>query len=206
VLEEGGVVVDTRSWAEYRAGHVPGTLSIPLNKSFTTWAGWLVPYDRDFFIIAPSGSEAALDEALRDLAMIGLDRAAGWFPAGTVGEWSRAGGATGLIDEVPPDQVLEAYRTGDAVLVDVRGQGEWDAGHVPGAVHIPLGYLADRLDEVPRDRPLVVHCLGGGRSAIAASVLKQAGFDRVANMSGGYQQWASEGKPTERGAPVAATA
>jgi hydroxyacylglutathione hydrolase len=197
-LDQGATVIDARPWAEYRRGHVPGTLNIPLNRSFTTWAGWLVPYDRDFHIIAPASAGHGIDEALRDLAMIGLDRAAGWFPADTVQQWAANGGQLATIDEVDTAAARRAYDAGDAMVLDVRGQGEWDAGHVPGAVHIPLGYLPDRLDEVPQDRFIVVHCKGGGRAAIATCVLRRAGIRNVVNLAGGFDRWQADGNAVER--------
>jgi hydroxyacylglutathione hydrolase len=196
------VVVDTRPWAQYRAGYVPGTISIPLNRSFTTWAGWLIPYDRDFHLIVEEAGEARIDEAVRDLAMIGLDRVAGWFAADAIDAWAGEGGAVGELGEENVSEVRRQVDEGDAVLIDVRGAGEWLAGHVPGTPNIPLGYLADRLDELPRDRRLVVHCQGGGRSAIAASVLAASGFTDVVNMSGGYGAWSAAGHPVERGEPA----
>lgn len=203
-LRDGAVVVDARAWAEFRQGHVPGTVSIPLNRSFTTWAGWLVPYDRDFHIIAPSAGDHGVDEALRDLAMIGLDRAAAWYPAEVVAAWEARGGRLDRVEEASPSDVMAQYEKGEALVLDVRGQGEWDAGHVPGATHIPLGYLPERLGELPRDRPLVVHCKAGGRSAIATSILKRAGFSQVVNLAGGFDRWSAESRPTEQPVTVAA--
>jgi hydroxyacylglutathione hydrolase len=90
----------------------------------------------------------------------------------------------------------------------VRGAAEWASGHVPGAVHIPLAELPARVGELPRDRPIAVHCQGGTRSAIAASVLRAHGVDDVTNVRGGYGEWARAGLPTERGdaaAPAAAS-
>jgi hydroxyacylglutathione hydrolase len=77
-LSAGAVVVDLRRTADYAVAHVPGTISIPLDASFTNWAGWLVPYTADFYLIAPDRGAAAVDHAVRELAMIGLDRVAGW--------------------------------------------------------------------------------------------------------------------------------
>ncbi|MDP9348022.1 MAG: rhodanese-like domain-containing protein, partial [Gemmatimonadota bacterium] len=73
-----------------------------------------------------------------------------------------------------------------------------EAGHLPGVENVPVGYLEDRLEEIPRDRPLVVHCQGGARSAIAASLLRSRGFEKVINLAGGYADWQAAGNPTER--------
>jgi hydroxyacylglutathione hydrolase len=82
------------------------------------------------------------------------------------------------------------------VVIDVRADNEWNAGHLPAAVHIPLGRLADRVAELPKGQPLIMQCAAGGRSAIAASVLRRAGFADVSNLVGGYQAWVAAGLPT----------
>src|SRR5690606_32220434 len=85
-----------------------------------------------------------------------------------------------------------------AAVIDVRGRNEWEAGHLPGVPNIPVGYLAERLDEIPTDRPVVLHCQGGARSAIAASLLQARGLGNVVNMVGGYGAWQQAGLPVTR--------
>jgi hydroxyacylglutathione hydrolase len=87
---------------------------------------------------------------------------------------------------------------GDATILDVRGHAEWEAGHLPGVANIPVGYLADRIAELPTDTPLIVQCQAGGRSSIAASLLESKGFSNVINLAGGYTAWQYAGLPTER--------
>jgi len=198
LLAGRALVVDTRDAGAFARRHLPGTISIPRNRSFATWAGSLVPYDRDFFLIADAGSPAAIGDAQRQLAMIGLDRVAGWFSADVVGEWARGGRE---IDSVPQMTVGELARAlGDRRLtvIDVRGRAEWEAGHLPGVANIPLGELADRRAELPLDRPVVVHCQAGSRSAIAASVLRANGVGEVINLIGGFAAWQADGHPVER--------
>jgi hydroxyacylglutathione hydrolase len=89
---------------------------------------------------------------------------------------------------------------GEATVIDVRGSAEWEAGHLPGVPNVPVGYLAERLDELSTDLPLIVHCQGGARSAIAASVLKARGIRNVVNLVGGYAAWERAGLPTTRDA------
>jgi hydroxyacylglutathione hydrolase len=83
-------------------------------------------------------------------------------------------------------------------VIDVRGHGEWAAGHLPGAPNIPLGYLTDRLKDLPRDKLVVVHCETGGRSAIAASLLRARGLTNVVNLTGGFAAWQKAGHSMER--------
>jgi len=197
LLAGGQVVVDTRPTAAFAQAHVPGTINIPLNKSFSTWAGWLLPYDRDFHLIVDDESRA-LDEAVRDLSMIGLDRIAGVFGHDAVGVWAQSA-ATGQVAQSSATELHDLLLPRGVAVVDVRSQSEWDAGHLPGAHHLPLGSLGKRLDEVPRDGVVVVHCQGGTRSAIAASLLAARGYDNVINLQGGYQGWVSAGYPVIRG-------
>ncbi|HEX6372876.1 MAG TPA: MBL fold metallo-hydrolase [Longimicrobium sp.] len=190
------MVVDTRPAPAYAGAHVPGTLNIPLNRSFNTWAGWLIPYDRDFYLIVERSE--SMDEAVRDLAMIGLDRVAGFFTADVIDAWRAAGRETGTVQQMTADELADRIASGDVNVVDVRGAAEWEAGHLPGVPNVPVGYLAERLAELPADRPVVVHCQGGARSAIAASVLQANGVRSVANLPGGYQEWVAGGHSVER--------
>jgi hydroxyacylglutathione hydrolase len=216
LLRQGVVVVDARPAAEFAGGHVPGTLNVPLDGSFTTWAGWLLPYDRDVYLLLDDagGSHAGVEEAVRDLAMIGLDRVAGVFGADALEAWTAAGHALATVAQATPAEVASLLARDDATVVDVRGRAEWEAGHLPGVPNIPVGYLAERLDDLPTDRPLVVHCQSGARSAIAASVLRSRGLGNVVNLVGGYAAWQQAGLPVVRedaeqfadGEPALATA
>ncbi|MGZ8490756.1 MAG: rhodanese-like domain-containing protein, partial [Gemmatirosa sp.] len=208
-LADGEVVVDTRAAAEYAAGHVPGTINIPLGGSFTTWAGWLLPYDRDVYLLMDDAREHGVETAVRDLAMIGLDRVAGVFGHDVLTAWTGAGRALATVAQRTPAEVDAMRARGEVAVLDVRGRTEWEAGHLPGVANIPVGYLTDHLAELPTDRPLVLHCQGGGRSAIAASVLQARGLTNVVNMVGGYGAWEKAGLPVtrdddERGAEQAA--
>lgn len=197
LLEKDALVVDTRPADAFGEGHVPGTLNIPLTKSFNTWAGWLVPYDRPFYLIVDDECPTCIDEAVKALAMIGLDDVTGWFGSSAVAAWDRGGREIERIETLTADQLAQRAEREEMTVVDVRGQTEWEAGHFTD-VNIPVGYLPDRLDELPRDQPVVVHCQTGGRSAIAASVLAANGFDNVINLTDGYEGWVTGGHPTEK--------
>jgi hydroxyacylglutathione hydrolase len=203
VLEEGRLVVDARKWKSYRAGFAPGTLNIPFNRSFTTWAGWLIPYDRDVYLLFDATDEDAVEAATRDLAMIGLDRVAGYFTDDALRAYADAGNELHTLDEITPDELRARYDAGDVTLIDVRGAGEWQSQHIPGVKNIPLGYLAERLNEVPRHQPVVVHCETGSRSAIAASLLAANGYDDVRNFAGGFAEWSRAGHPTNEASAAA---
>lgn len=199
LLKGEAVIVDTRPAAEYAARHIPGTINIPLNRSFTTWAGWLIPYDRDFYLIADDDHGELVHEAVRDLVMIGLDRAAGYFGREALDAWEAEQHPVESVPQISARELAAGLRTGALSVVDVRGASEWEAGHIPGAPNIPLGYLRRRAAELPKGRPIVVQCQSGARSAIASSVLRASGVADVINLSGGIMDWVGNGLPVERG-------
>jgi hydroxyacylglutathione hydrolase len=206
LLASDALVVDARGADAFADGHVPGTISIPLDRSFDTWAGSLVPYDRDVHLLLDDAACAdCAEDAARALALIGHDRLVGWFGADTIGTWAERNELRKAA-EVTPESLERALRDDDVMVIDVRSRTEWERGHLPGVVpdgagyrrHIPLGDLTDRLETLPADRRIVLHCLSGARSAIGASVLRAHGFDDVANLRGGYARWTREGRAVER--------
>ena len=197
LLEEGTFVVDTRSRALFAAGHVPGTINVPLRNDFPNWCGWFLPYDQPFYLIAEG--EASAREAARDLAFIGLDNVGGYFDTSTLDAWAETHGPlerTEVIDWAAAERALAEE---DAELVDVRKLTEWSEGHVPSATHIHLGYLRGRVDELPRDRPILLCCRTGHRSGIAASLLQAEGFSDVRNVEGGMTDRVERGLAIETG-------
>lgn len=194
VLEGRDWVVDVRSAEAFAGGHAPRTLNIPLGKSFPTWAGTLLPYDRDIYLVAGSHEDAT--RAVRELAKIGLDRVGGWFAVQALAEWSQGGGPLERVAQVTATGIAGRVDGREVTIVDVRNDSEWAHGHLRGALHIPLGALASRVAEIPAGRPVVVHCQGGTRSAIAASILLGHGVRDVSNMRGGYADWERAGLPT----------
>jgi len=210
LLARKAFVIDARAAAEFAAGHVPGTINIPLNRSFNTWAGWLTPFEEDFYLIVDdTGTDRGAHNvhvAARDLAMIGLDRFAGYFGVNAVEEWGRSGRELLTVPQVTSPDLAAQLARGAVSVIDVRGQSEWEGGHLPGVPNIPVGYLVQRLAEVPRDRPVVVQCQAGSRSAIAASVLQAHGVTNVVNLTKGYQEWEAAGLPVEREADAVAAA
>jgi hydroxyacylglutathione hydrolase len=191
-LLAGAIVIDARAAARFAESHIPGTLNIPLNKSFPTWVGWLVAYDRDVHLVVTSAVEAA--RAAREMAIIGLDRVAGWFAPDALEGWAHTGRPLECVAQMSTAELAARISTDDVTLVDVRSDSEWNHGHLPGALHIPLGSLGLRIAELPRQRPIVVQCQSGDRSAIAASVLLGAGWHDVFNLRGGLSEWMREGR------------
>jgi hydroxyacylglutathione hydrolase len=198
LLQRGETIVDLRLAAAFASGHVPGTLNIPLNGAFTTWAGWLLPYDRDVYLLTDDDPARTADIAVRDLAMIGLDRVAGVFGPEAIETWRVAEGELAVIATAGVAEVASMLDHGTATVIDVRGRAEWEAGHLPGVANIPVGYLVEQLHEIPTDKPVVLHCESGSRSAIAAALLQAHGVPDVVNFTGGYIAWRDAGLPLVR--------
>ena len=190
-ISRKALVIDARPAHEYSSGHVQGTINIPFSSSFVNWAGWLVRTDDFYLVVDAATAEARLGELARALALIGIDRIGGYFDASEV-----KGNAT--ISQISAKQLQS--KLNHATVIDVRSAGEWSHGHLPGAKHIPLGHLIDRLGEIPADQPVVVQCQSGGRSQIAASILERAGFRDVANLTGGLSAWTASGLPLDEAA------
>ena len=191
-LNSGGVVVDTRLGQDFTAQHAAGTISVPRDKSFLNWAGALLPYDKPLVFIAPA-DEAARIRLATDLSLIGIDSIEGVLSVDELGRMMATLGAQSI-----DTTAVDAARNGHGPILDVRGRSEYAAGHIPDAINIPLGELQSRLDEVPEGN-LVVHCQGGSRSVMAASILQREGRSGVVNMSGGFAEWERNGLPVERG-------
>jgi hydroxyacylglutathione hydrolase len=191
-------IIDTRAADRFAAGHVPGTLNIPLGKSFLNWVGALVPGDGDFYVIAEAESDDAVQAIAGDLAKIGLTSVAGFFRSSVVHEWETKHGTPEEVPQLTARQLHDMHAGKQVQIVDVRAPDEWARGHVPGAIHIPLAALPERLGELDRSLPIVLHCKGGGRSSIATSFLQTQGVGRVSNLAGGYDGWVAEGLEVER--------
>lgn len=196
-LRDGALAVDVRPAEEFAAGFLPGSLNVPLGNSFLSWAGSVVPPDRDLVIVATPTLRASAEQAVRELQLIGIDRVLGVLAPERL--TSHDGAALATLPSMSANG-LEAEARRGVTLLDVRNRTEWDEGHLPGARLIPLPELASRLDELRGLGSIAVHCQGGSRSAVAASLLRAAGFDDVINVEGGYSAWLRAGNAPAFGA------
>ena len=188
LLADGAQLVDVRPVADFAAAHVPGSLSIPLRPVFASWLGWLAPHDTPLVIVRNSDQDPA--EIAWQAAKIGYPNLAGELG---LDAWIAEGQPTTSIRLVGPGQV-------DDHVLDIRQAPEFAAGHLPGAVHVELGDLADHPDTAPRG-PLVVMCGHGERAMGAASLLGRAGHRDLAVLTGGPDDWArATDRPLETGA------
>jgi glyoxylase-like metal-dependent hydrolase (beta-lactamase superfamily II)/rhodanese-related sulfurtransferase len=191
LLADGATVVDVRPVADYAAGHLPGSVSIPLRAVFATWLGWLLAPDVPLVVVRNPDQDP--DDILWPALKVGYPTIVGELAGGTPA-WAAGGGrlnTTGLVDPGHLDTTT---------AVDIRQRSEYAAGHVPGAHLIELGQLAERTDDVPGG-PATVMCGHSERAATAASLLERAGRTDVSILTGGAGDWASAtGNTLERGA------
>lgn len=186
-LRPDAVIIDTRPWDRFCAGHLPGSLSIVLNKSFSTVAGAYVKPTQNIVLVAEPGQ---VDAAVRMLVRVGLDRVGHWIPPELVEHAPKLR----TTDEIDVKQ-LASQR--EPVVLDVRNAWEFEAGHIPGAVNVTYLQLPERLKEVPAGAHLYVNCRSGFRSARAVAYLNEHGY-LATNIGGGFLAWEAGGYPVVR--------
>ncbi len=184
--DAGAQILDVRDPAEYAKGHLAGSINIGLGGQYATWAGTVLDRTKPIVIIAEPGRE---QEAAIRLGRIGFDHLQGYLQGGMEALSDRP-------DLVWPTERLSAPMVAEELaganaplLMDVRNPREWTTKHIPGSVNIPLNHLQERIAEIPRDRRIAVHCAGGYRSSIAASILHQHGLTQLTEMAGGLAAW-----------------
>lgn len=187
VQDSGITIVDTRPWKQFRDRHLRGSIHAPLTKAFPTVAGSYVQPEKAVVLVV---DQARLDEAVVDMIRIGLDRFAGYLLPEDISALEESAPELKRSLEIDAEQLVPLLDEKEAIVLDVRGVAEYESGHLPGALNIPHTRLADRLQEIPRDTPLFVHCQSGVRSAAATAYLETKGFDPV-NVAGGYSRMAN---------------
>lgn len=184
-------LIDTRPAKQFKKQFLIGFISIPFNSKFANWAGWLLDYDRPAVIIAAEDQE---DDIKRTMASIGYDRIETFCAPELIEQFSN----TESYHEINVSDLKESVKDENVYLIDVRNDSEWKNGHIDEAHHHMLGKLKKAAEGIPKDKNLMVHCQSGTRSAIAVSVLKAAGFDKVQDITGGYAAWEKENYPVKK--------
>jgi glyoxylase-like metal-dependent hydrolase (beta-lactamase superfamily II)/rhodanese-related sulfurtransferase len=195
--EGNHLVLDTRSAADFGAGHVPGSLNIGLGGQFATWAGSLIRPEQKIILVVED--ESKIDEALMRLARVGLETVAGYLDGGMTA-WREAGFETARVEQISVEELHQRLdEEPDLQVLDVRRAAEYGAGHVPGARLSTLAALSsDALEGLDPARPVAVICAGGYRSSAAASLLAPRGFRKLFNVTGGTSAYVNAGFPVEK--------
>jgi len=192
--QQGYVLLDVRSAADFGSAHVPGSMNIGLGGQFAMWAGSLIPLNAAIVVIADT--TAQVDESVVRLARVGIENVKGYLEGG-VESWRAAGLPVNAIEQVTVAQLKEQMANGDLQILDVRRPGEYVSGHVPRAFNAPLASLDKSPLPLEKDKLTAVICAGGYRSSAAASLLQKQGFSNLLNVSGGTGAWINAGYPVE---------
>lgn len=181
------IVLDTRSAENFTEGFVPGSIFIGLDGRFAEWAGSLLPFDKTLILVTDAGKE---QETITRLARVGFDKINGYLEGG-YDAWKNAGERSDLVINIPTDELAMDYQFDeDIIVVDVRNEREYGDQHVKKAVNFPLEKLVDPaayLSDIDDSFNLYLHCAGGYRSVIAASLIKKQGFHNLRNILGGFK-------------------
>ncbi len=192
--KQGAELVDVREAADFEGAHLAGSINIGLKGKYATWCGSILSHDRPIVVIADPGSE---EEAVMRLGRIGFDNVAGYLGDGMAALEPRPELIRVISRITAPALAEQLAESPSPFVVDVRSEKEWLSGHLAHSHNIPLMHLRGRLAEVPQDRPVVVHCEGGYRSAIGTSLLAEAGRTNVSDLVGGIKAWIASKLPTE---------
>jgi hydroxyacylglutathione hydrolase len=182
--ETGALVLDTRDAQTFSKGFIPHSINIGIDGSFAPWVGSLIPgIDHPLLIIADEGRE---EEVVTRLARVGFDHTRGYLKGG-INSWIQSGKEMDLIESISAKEFANRMKEQTLTIIDVRKPGEFETDHVTGAINIPLDFLNSHLAEIPKDGEVYLHCAGGYRSMIAASILKSRGWENVVDVSGGFK-------------------
>jgi glyoxylase-like metal-dependent hydrolase (beta-lactamase superfamily II)/rhodanese-related sulfurtransferase len=195
LLQQNANVLDVRPGDEFAAGHVPGSICIALSGQFASWAGGILGIHSKPVLIGDS--DAQIEEARLRLARVGIEELRGYL-AGGVAAWQKAGLPLVKTAQISPQELNQkllegSWRAHD--VLDVRREGEWQAGHIAEVQCRALDTFPQGLPAMDRERPIAVHCKGGYRSMIACSLLERAGHGNVINVAGGFDAWHAAGLP-----------
>jgi len=191
-LAEHANVLDVRPADQFAAAHVPGSINIALSGQFASWAGNVLGLDSNPVIIAET--DAQVEEARTRLARVGIEALAGYL-AGGFASWQNAGLPVAVTRQISVEQLNRDLRDNKISVLDVRREGEWQAGHIPHACWHALDAFAHDLPAVSAAAPVAVHCKSGYRSIIACSLLERAGHRNLVNVLGGFDAWHAAGLP-----------
>ena len=200
-FQDGAVLLDTRSKADFVRAHVPGAVHIEADSQLSSRAGFVLPPDVPIILLLDNPS--IYEQVIYSLARVGYEDVIGYF-AESLDTWEKMGLSltAGDIQDIEPKQLHEMLQDtadGAVLVVDVREPWEFQKGHVPGARLIPLGQLSARLNELDPKQPVAVICASGSRSQSAAALLGKSGFEKVFNVLGGTIAWVRSGLAVERG-------
>jgi glyoxylase-like metal-dependent hydrolase (beta-lactamase superfamily II)/rhodanese-related sulfurtransferase len=182
--ETRALILDTRNPEVFSKGFVPNSINIGINGSFAMWVGELIiDIQQEILLITEDNSK--VEEAITRLSRVGYDNTIGFLDGGFT-SWENAGKEIDTVGRITAEELETKYNSSETTIIDVRKISEFKSEHLINAENIPLNELNNHLAEFPKDKPFILHCAGGYRSMIAASILKQRGFDNFVDVIGGF--------------------
>jgi glyoxylase-like metal-dependent hydrolase (beta-lactamase superfamily II)/rhodanese-related sulfurtransferase len=193
---EEALVIDTRSKELFPQAYLPGSIFIGLDDNFAPWAGTLITdLKQPILLVTDEGRE---EEAVLRLSRVGYDNTMGYLKGG-IEAWKKAGFETGNLKEINAEVFAELYLSKkDIVLLDARRESEYNSQHIEGAINFPLDFINQNMSMLDKNRQYYIHCAGGYRSVIAASILKARGFNNIINIRGGFKALSNTVLPKTR--------
>lgn len=190
--ETRALILDTRAASDFAKGFIPNSINIGIDGNFAQWVGEMIPdVKQEILLVTDPGRE---EECIIRLSRVGYDNTLGYLEGG-FDSWKKAGKEAETVNRVTAEEFAKLYETEKPLVIDIRKKSEFDAEHVIDAVNIPLNQMNNHLAAFPKDKPFVLHCAGGYRSMIAASILKQRGWDDFSDVSGGFSEMAKTNVP-----------
>ncbi|MBL4664129.1 MAG: MBL fold metallo-hydrolase [Flavobacteriaceae bacterium] len=181
--ETGAIVLDVRTPEDFIQGHVPKSIFIGLDGGFAPWVGALIAdVKQPLLLITPPGRE---EEAVTRLSRVGFDKTLGCLDGGVKG-WEKAGKEIDSLASIPAEKFQSLFGNSDVPVFDVRKETEFETMHIENAINTPLSFINNHLSEFPKNETFYVHCAGGYRSVIAASILKSRGIHNLSDVAGGF--------------------
>ncbi len=183
--ETKALILDSRKAADFAKGFIPNSINIGIDSNFAMWVGEMITdIKQEILLVTDEGKE---EETIIRLSRVGYDNTIGFLKGG-FNAWKEAGKEIETISRISPDAFADQLKKETPIVIDVRKKSEFDSEHLVGAINIPLNQINDHLAEFPKDKPFILHCAGGYRSMIAASILKQRGWSNFVDVTGGFNE------------------
>lgn len=189
--ETGALILDTREAQDFAQGFIPNSINIGVNGNFAPWVGTLIPdIKQPILLVSEEGRE---EEVVTRLARVGYDSAIGYLKGG-FNAWKSSGKEIDSITSVSAEQLAASKEKAKVRVLDVRKRSEYDTEHIADAENAPLDYINESMLTVTKEEPIYVHCAGGYRSMIFASILRARGYDNIIDVKGGYKAIKESGR------------
>ncbi len=180
---EEALVLDVRPQSDYIKGHIPNSIFIGLNGQFAPWVGALIKdLKQPILLVVPEGKS---EEAVTRLSRVGYDNTLGYLEGG-IEAWKAAGKDVETLESISAEEFANRVKTQNVNILDVRKDGEYQSSHIEDAQHFALDYINQNMNQVDKNKTYHIHCAGGYRSVIAASILKARGYKNLVDVAGGF--------------------